>query len=94
MTTTRPILPNASPTGNAVCAEGVDLDAEGMVDTTAAQPMMARDSSPPSGNPTNTFTREVIRSFAVQPSSTPPEEKKNTSYGVIAAANSDIAKNP
>ena len=56
--------------------------------------MIASANTPPSGNPTNTFIREVSRSFAVQRSSTPPEEKKNTSYGVIAEANSDTAKNP
>jgi hypothetical protein len=32
--------------------------------------------------------------LAVHFSSTPPEEKKNTSYGVSAAANSETAKNP
>ena len=53
--------------------------------------MIASDNTPPRGNPTNTFILEVSRSFAVHPSSTPPEEKKNTSYGVIAAANNDTA---
>ena len=38
-----------------------------------------------------TFNREVPRSLTVQCSSTAPEEKKNTSYGVIAAPNSAMA---
>jgi hypothetical protein len=52
---------------------------------------MASDNRPPSGNPMNTFMRIVGRSLAVHRSSTPPEEKKNTSYGVIAAPNSATA---
>ena len=52
--------------------------------------MIASDSSPPSGNPMNTLARSVPRSRRVHFSSTPPEEKKNTSYGVIAAPNSAI----
>ena len=48
---------------------------------------MASDNSPPSGKPMNTLARLVDRSFGVHSSSTAPEEKKNTSYGVIAAAN-------
>jgi hypothetical protein len=35
--------------------------------------------------PTNTLARMIRRSVLSQCSSTPPEEKKNTSYGVIAA---------
>ena len=46
---------------------------------------MARESRPPSGNPMKTLARITPRSLAVQRSSTPPEEKKNTSYGVMAA---------
>ena len=34
------------------------------------------------------LARITPRSSAVHPSSTPPEEKKKTSYGVIAAPNS------
>ncbi len=59
--------------------------------TTAAHAAIATDRSPPSGNPTSTLTRFCARSFAVQPSSTAPEEKKNTSYGVIAAPKSATA---
>ena len=36
-------------------------------------------------NPMNTLARMVPRSRAVHFSTTPPEEKKNTSYGVMAA---------
>ncbi len=46
---------------------------------------------PPSGKPTKTLSSGVPRSFVVQCSSTPPEEKKNTSYGVMAAPNSATA---
>ena len=59
--------------------------------TTVAVAAMASDSSPPSGNPMKTLARMVPRSLAVQRSSTPPEEKKNTSYGVMAAPNSAMA---
>jgi len=41
--------------------------------------MIARDSRPPSGNPTMTLARLVARSLRVQCYSTAPEEKKNTS---------------
>lgn len=37
------------------------------------------------------MTRDWARSLVVQPSSTAPEEKKNTSYGVIAAPNNATA---
>ncbi len=47
--------------------------------------MIASDSRPPSGKPMKTLARLMFRSFCVQRSSTAPEEKKNTSYGVIAA---------
>ena len=53
---------------------------------------IAMDRIPPSGKPTMTFNREVPRSLTAQCSSTAPEEKKNTSYGVIAAPKSEIAK--
>ncbi len=59
--------------------------------TTAAQPAMARESMPPSGKPMKTLARIVPMSLAVQRSSTPPEEKKKTSYGVSAAPNSATA---
>src|SRR4051812_10934915 len=61
--------------------------------STADPPMIASDNAPPSGNPRYTFARFTFRSFGVQWSSTAPEEKKNTSYGVIAAPSSAIAKN-
>src|SRR5918911_1591348 len=48
-------------------------------------------SRPPSGNPKSALTPATARSLVVHFSSTPPEEKKNTSYGVIADANSAIA---
>ena len=54
--------------------------------------MIASDSSPPSGNPISTLARFSLRSLIVQPSSTAPLEKKNTSYGVIAAPNRAMAK--
>jgi hypothetical protein len=47
--------------------------------------MSPSDSTPPRGNPTYTLARLTARSCAVQASSTAPLEKKNTSYGVIAA---------
>ncbi len=59
--------------------------------TTAATAAIDSDSAPPSGNPTKTFSRMVDRPFAVHFSSTPPLEKKKTSYGVIAAPNSAMA---
>ena len=55
--------------------------------------MIAKASSPPSGKPRNTLIREVRRSLLVHRSSTAPEEKKNTSYGVSAEANNATAKN-
>src|SRR6185503_11205423 len=59
--------------------------------TTAAHAAIATDNTPPSGKPTSTLSREVPRSLTVHFSSTAPEEKKNTSYGVIAAPNNAIA---
>ena len=53
--------------------------------------MSASDRSPPSGKPRYTLARFETRSGAVHFSSTAPDEKKNTSYGVIAAPNSAIA---
>ena len=38
-----------------------------------------------------TLVRSVMMSFLVHFSSTAPEEKKNTSYGVIAAPNRAMA---
>ena len=73
-------------TGSATCDELVDADAAG-ARTRWAQAMIASDRSPPSGNPMKTLARFSFRSRCVQPSSTAPLEKKNTSYGVIAAPN-------
>ena len=56
-----------------------------------AAAMMASDSSPPSGKPMKTLALLTSRSCCVQCSSTAPEEKKNTSYGVIAAPNRAMA---
>ena len=53
--------------------------------------MIASDSRPPSGKPTSTLIRFSPRSLTVQRSSTAPLEKKNTSYGVIAAPNRAMA---
>ena len=47
--------------------------------TIAAAAAMARESSPPSGKPMNTLARMVRRLPGPHFSSTPPEEKKNTS---------------
>ncbi len=47
--------------------------------TSAAHAATDRDSRPPKGKPTSTFSRDVPRSRSDQPSSTAPEEKKNTS---------------
>ena len=58
----------------------------------AVEPAIASESRPPSGKPMNTLARmvrEVLGSSSF--SSTPPEEKKNTSYGVMAAPNSATA---
>jgi len=61
------------------------------INTRVAAAAMARESRPPRGKPMNTLARMVRMSSADQFSSTPPEEKKNTSYGVIAAPNRAIA---
>ena len=59
--------------------------------TTAVLPAIASDSSPPSGKPMNTLSRIVVMSLGDHFSSTPPEEKKKTSYGVRAAPHSATA---
>ena len=79
-------MPPAAATGSTTWDREVTAIACGSR-TTAAQPAMANDSTPPSGKPTSTLIRDWPRSLAVQPSSTAPEEKKNTSYGVMAAPN-------
>src|SRR5947209_3342565 len=60
--------------------------------TIAAHTAIERESSPPSGKPTSTFTRDYFRSFGFHFSSMAPDEKKNTSYGVMAAPKRAIAK--
>ena len=47
--------------------------------TIAAAAAIATESIPPSGKPMNTLARIVRRLSAPHFSSTPPEEKKNTS---------------
>jgi hypothetical protein len=89
-TIARPSFPSATAVGSATWPSVLTWIPAGR-NTTAAQPAIASDSSPPSGNPMNTFARSVARSRRVHRSSTPPEEKKNTSYGVIAAPNNAIA---
>src|SRR5699024_6564416 len=74
--TTWPRVSTRTPCGRSTIAAAVATD---------------NDSSPPGGKPTQVLIRTVVRSLRVQPSSTPPEEKKNTSYGVIAAPNSATA---
>src|SRR5688572_5225080 len=85
-------LPPASATGSTTWLRLV-TSIEAGSSTTAAQAAIAIDSSPPSGKPTSTLRRDVARSFSVQRSSIAPEEKKNTSYGVMAAPKSATAKN-
>ncbi len=78
ITTASPSLPRASATGIASwlsCSTSIPAGAS----VTVAHAMIASDSSPPSGKPTNTLRRAAAMSRADQPSSTPPEEKKNTS---------------
>ena len=70
--------------------EVVDPDAEGMEHQRRAG-HEGSDSSPPSGKPRYTLARLSTRSDRVHFSSTAPDEKKNTSYGVIAAPNSAMA---
>ena len=86
----RPILPSATATGSPTWPR-VSTSIPAGSSTSAVQAMIASDSRPPSGKPTNTLARSCARSLRVQLSSTPPEEKKNTSYGVIAAPNSATA---
>jgi hypothetical protein len=71
-------LPAATATGVTTCERAVTSIPAGS-STTVAQPMMARDSRPPKGKPMRTFMRSAPRSFTLHPSSTAPEEKKNTS---------------
>ena len=52
---------------------------------------MASESSPPRGKPMNTLARIAPRSCSAHCSSTPPIEKKKTSYGVMAAPKRAIA---
>src|SRR3954447_13481716 len=92
MAAARPSLPSASAAGMATCPR-VSTDIDSGWNTVADVTISANASSPPSGNPTNTLIREVSRSLTVQRSSTAPEEKKNTSYGVSADANNATAKN-
>jgi hypothetical protein len=89
-TTASPILPRASVTGSATWLSASTVTRAG-IRTTAAQPAIASETTPPSGKPMSTFARIVPRSRTDQPSSTPPLEKKNTSYGVIAAPKSATA---
>lgn len=85
-----PMLPSATPTGRPICPR-VPTSMPCDEYATAATPAIARDNSPPSGKPTKTLARIVPMSIAVHRSSTPPEEKKKTSYGVMAAPNSAMA---
>ena len=84
-------LPPAATTGATTCDNDVTSTPAGS-STMAETAAIAMDRIPPSGKPTMTFNREVPRSLTVQCSSIAPEEKKNTSYGVIAAPNSAMAK--
>jgi hypothetical protein len=84
-------LPPAATTGATTCDRDVTSTAAGR-STTVANAAIANDSMPPSGKPTRTLSRDLPRSFTLQPSSTAPDEKKNTSYGVIAAPKRATAK--
>ena len=84
-------MPSADATGQRDLRELLDADVGRARGRGAADAMMASDSRPPSGKPRKTLARFVARSFSVQCSSTAPDEKKNTSYGVIAAPNSAMA---
>ena len=59
--------------------------------TSAAHAMIASDRQPAEREPDEHVGPLGQRSLRVHCSSTAPEEKKNTSYGVIAAPNSAIA---
>ena len=73
----------------------VDLDARAAAARARRAAMIASDSRPPSGKPMKTLARIGARGPSrVHFSSTPPEEKKNTSYGVIAAPNRAIGVVP
>src|SRR3954452_15744583 len=89
--TATPTLPTATATGSPAWPRWSTWIPRGC-NTTPAIAINAIVSAPPRGNPTPTFIRASIRSLRDQPSSTAPEEKKNTSYGVIAAPNSAIAE--
>src|SRR3954466_12920927 len=80
--TARPSFPSATATGSPTCAKESTCTPRGN-NTSAAVAAIAIDNRPPSGKPTNTLARIVGMSFVPQCSSTPPDEKKNTSYGVI-----------
>src|SRR5205085_4470957 len=89
--TASPILASASDVGSPTCDRWLTEIPRG-ASTSAAEVISNRDSAPPSGKPMYTFARLILRSCLLQCSSTAPEEKKNTSYGVIAAPNRAIAK--
>ena len=77
-TKARASLPPAATTGMTTCDSEVTSICAGS-NTRVAPAAMATESSPPSGNPTSTLSRDVPRSLTVQCSSTAPEEKKKTS---------------
>ncbi len=79
-----PILPSAIATGSGTCESDSTCTPAGRK-TTAATAAIESESAPPSGKPRNTLSRIVPMSLSPQCSSTPPLEKKKTSYGVIAA---------
>src|SRR6478735_7223605 len=89
-TIARPSLPSTAATGRATWESWPTPMWRG-ASTRWAHVMIASESSPPSGNPISTLARFSLRSLIVQPSSTAPLEKKNTSYGVIAAPNRAMA---
>ena len=72
-----PARPNATATGTATWFRWLTWMPAGCSTGTAAA-MMARLSSPPSGNPMKALTRISVMLVLVQPSSRPPEEKKIT----------------
>src|SRR5690349_7407418 len=90
---TNPTITNASPTlpkarleGSATWERKSTPTPRGWK-TTAAPAIRASDSSPPSGKPRYTLALFRTRSERLHFSSTAPDEKKNTSYGVMAAPN-------
>jgi hypothetical protein len=72
-----PARPSAAATGRATWLRWLTPILAGSGTGTAAA-MMARLSSPPSGNPMKALTRISVMLVLVQPSSRPPEEKKIT----------------